>query len=183
MSAWPICRRTAESTFAWSPPVPRRIPPRIGRTGSLKDKGSRREVHYAEGEISLEEIIGTILAKGARNWPPVNPVRPDFWPDRLLGFPEVRLTSSGGSLRIPISPKSIYWVSSGDSGTIGAGSVRETARKWQRYPDPGGVDYGLAVTGIAGPDGGLLKKPVGTVSVRRLGSDGRLPALSVGTRS
>jgi nicotinamide-nucleotide amidase len=59
----------------------------------------------------------------------------------LLGVPKVDLNKFGA-----VSPKVAMWMAQG---------------VWRKF----GVDFGIGITGIAGPDGGTTEKPVGLVYV------------------
>lgn len=75
-------------------------------------------------------------------------------------FPEVRTPAPGA-------------VSCEVAQAMGLGALQRARHDLGRAP---GVDHALAITGIAGPDGGTEAKPVGTVWICCAGRDGSLDA-------
>ena len=59
----------------------------------------------------------------------------------------------------------------------GAVSKEVVHEMWTGLMRKTGADYGIAVTGIAGPKGGTSEKPVGTV-VYAIGKTGEMPEIS-----
>lgn len=129
---------------------------------------------YAEGDVSLEEIIGEMLLKKRLTL--------SLAESCTGGYISYRITRIGGSSAyfyggavtysndakvrfLGVNPKTLE--------TYGAVS-RETALEMSRgIRERTGASVGLSVTGIAGPSGGSPEKPVGTVWIGIALEDGQ----------
>lgn len=105
--------------------------------------------------VTAESCTGGLLAKRLTDQPGASAVfetglvtYADATKTRLLGVPTAVLAAHGA-----VSPETAVWMADG-------------ARLRQ------GGDLGLGITGIAGPDGGSLEKPVGLVYIALSAPDG-----------
>lgn len=121
---------------------------------------------YAEGDRQLEEVVGELLV--ARDW--MLAVAESCTGGLLAG----RITDTPGSSRY-FERGVVCYSNRSKEELLGVpqeliqqhGAVSEAvARAMSRgVAERSGVDAGLAVTGVAGPEGGSPEKPVGTVHV------------------
>ncbi|HEV2105990.1 MAG TPA: competence/damage-inducible protein A [Candidatus Eisenbacteria bacterium] len=123
-------------------------------------------VVYAEGGRGMEEVVGELLV--ARNWR-VAPAE-----SCTGGLLAKRLTDVPGSSRYLVAGYVTYANEAkvellgvkretlAAHGAVSAACAEEMARGARQKA---GVEAGVAITGIAGPEGGTTEKPVGTVFV------------------
>ena len=123
-------------------------------------------VIYAEGSTGMEEVVSQKLLE--REW------RIAAAESCTGGLLTKRLTDVPGSSRyvergfVTYSNQSklqLLGVSASDLETHGAVSAPIAEQMARGAREKAGVDVGVGVTGIAGPDGGTEKKPVGTVFI------------------
>ncbi len=121
---------------------------------------------YAEGERGMEEVVGEALL--ARGW------RVATAESCTAGLLAKRLTDVPGSSRyfdrgfITYSNDAkveLLGVPEPDLAAHGAVSAPVAEQMARGARHRAGVDVGVAITGVAGPDGGSDDKPVGTVFV------------------
>jgi nicotinamide-nucleotide amidase len=123
-------------------------------------------VVYAEDERTMEEAVGEALV--ARGW------RVATAESCTAGLLSKRLTDVPGSSRyfdrgfVTYSDEAkveLLGVSEGDLAAHGAVSAAVAEQMAHGARHRAGVELGIAITGVAGPDGGSDEKPVGTVFV------------------
>jgi nicotinamide-nucleotide amidase len=123
-------------------------------------------VLYAEGTTTMEEVVGSLLLE--RGW------RIATAESCTGGLVAKRLTDVPGSSRyverglVTYSNESkveLLGVSRDTLAAFGAVSDAVAGQMARGAAERAGVEVGVGVTGIAGPDGGTADKPVGTVFV------------------
>lgn len=119
---------------------------------------------YGTGEETLEEAVGQALRRKARTVAVAESCTGGLVGDRLTNVPGSSEYFLGGAVVYSnILKHRLLGVSSLILRTKGAVS-EECAKQMARgVRDLCGSDLGLAVTGIAGPEGGTREKPVGLV--------------------
>ena len=123
-------------------------------------------VVYAEGEHTMEEVVGEALL--ARSW------RMATAESCTAGLLAKRVTDVPGSSRyfdrgfVTYSNEAkveLLGVGEADLATHGAVSAPVAEQMARGARHRAGVELGVAITGVAGPEGGSAEKPVGTVFV------------------
>jgi nicotinamide-nucleotide amidase len=121
-------------------------------------------VVYAEGTLTMEEVVGDALAE--RGW------KVAAAESCTGGLLTKRLTDVAGSSRYVErafvvysneSKRELLGVRAEDLSAHGAVSAPVAEQMARGARERAGVDVGVSITGIAGPDGGTDDKPVGTV--------------------
>ncbi len=121
-------------------------------------------VLYAEGTTTMEEVVGALLLE--HGW------RIAIAESCTGGLLAKRLTDTPGSSRYVergfvtysnASKIELLGVRKEDVAAYGAVSRPVAEQMARGAAEHAGVDVGVAITGIAGPDGGTADKPVGTV--------------------
>jgi nicotinamide-nucleotide amidase len=125
-----------------------------------------RAVIYAEGNTSMEEVVGAALLE--RRW------RIAVAESCTGGLLAKRLTDTPGSSRYVdrgfvtysnASKIQSVGVSESDLEAHGAVSAPVSEQLARGAREKAGVEVGVGITGIAGPDGGTPDKPVGLVFI------------------
>jgi nicotinamide-nucleotide amidase len=125
-----------------------------------------RSVIYAEGSASMEEVVGAALLE--RRW------RIAVAESCTGGLLAKRLTDTPGSSRYVdrgfvtysnASKVQAVGVSEKDIEAHGAVSAPVAEQLARGARERAGVEVGVGITGIAGPDGGTPEKPVGLVFI------------------
>jgi len=128
---------------------------------------------YAEGERAMEDVVGEVLV--ARGW------RIATAESCTAGLLSKRLTDVPGSSRYfdrgfvaytNEAKAELLGVSEADLAAHGAVSAAVAGQMAHGARHRAGVDLGVAITGVAGPEGGSAEKPVGTVFVALSSSEG-----------
>ncbi len=119
---------------------------------------------YGEGDETLEEVVGGLLARAGQTVAVAESCTGGLLAERLTRVPG----SSGWFLGGVVS-----YANSAKAGLLGVpeamleahGAVSEPVAQAmaEGVRERLGTDFGVATTGIAGPDGGSEEKPVGTV--------------------
>ena len=139
---------------------------RVAEKAYAELRGAVAPVIYAEGPTSMEEVVGELLV--ARGW------RIAVAESCTGGLVSKRLTDMPGSSRYMergfvtysnAAKVQLLGVSEADLATHGAVSEAVASQMARGAAERAGVEVGVGVTGIAGPDGGTADKPVGTVFV------------------
>lgn len=125
-----------------------------------------KNVVYAEGASGMEEVVGAVLAE--RNW------RIAVAESCTGGLLAKRLTDVAGSSRyvergfVTYSNAAKLELLGVDPATLeaqGAVSAAVAEQMARGAREKAGVEVGVGITGIAGPDGGSEEKPVGLVFI------------------
>jgi nicotinamide-nucleotide amidase len=128
---------------------------------------------YAEGERAMEDVVGEALLE--RGW------RIATAESCTAGLLSKRLTDVPGSSRYfdrgfvtytNEAKAELLGVSEADLAAHGAVSAAVAGQMAYGARHRAGVDLGVAITGVAGPDGGSAEKPVGLVFVALSSSEG-----------
>lgn len=120
---------------------------------------------YGEGDqLRLEDVVGSLLAAGGCSIATAESCTGGLLAERLTRVPGSSGWFPGGVIAYSNAQKvALLGVTESDLATHGAVSevvaraLAEGARR--RF----GTDFGVGVTGVAGPTGGTPEKPVGTV--------------------
>lgn len=123
------------------------------------------DVVYGEGDqLRLEDVVGSLLAAGGCSIATAESCTGGLLAERLTRVPGSSGWFPGGVIAYSNAQKvDLLGVTESDLATHGAVSevvaraLAEGARR--RF----GTDFGVGVTGVAGPTGGTPEKPVGTV--------------------
>ncbi len=121
---------------------------------------------YTEGDDSLETVIGKLLIERNEKLAVAESCTAGLLSGQIVSNPNaskyfdrgVVTYSNESKIELLDVPKEIiekYGAVSTETAEIMATNIREKAK----------VDYGVSITGIAGPDGGTEEKPVGTVFI------------------
>ncbi len=121
---------------------------------------------YGEGEDTLESVIGRLLKERKQSLAVAESCTAGLLAGQITSVPGSSeyfergvVTYSNRSkmelLGVPEKTLVEFGAVSKETAEAMASGIRERA----------GVDYGIAVTGIAGPDGGTSDKPIGTVFI------------------
>ena len=121
---------------------------------------------YAEGEQGMEEVVGEALL--ARGW------RIATAESCTGGLLAKRLTDTPGASRYfergfvtysNAAKVALLGVSEADLAKHGAVSEPIAQQMARGARERAGVEFALSITGVAGPEGGTIQKPVGTVFI------------------
>jgi nicotinamide-nucleotide amidase len=127
----------------------------------------RREVGvciYAEGEEELEAVVVRLLRGGGKTVAVAESCTGGHLADRLTDVPGASECFLGGWVTYSNEAK-VRDLGVGEALLAEHGAVSEPVARAMAEGARlrSGADYGIAVTGIAGPGGGSEVKPVGTV--------------------
>jgi nicotinamide-nucleotide amidase len=110
------------------------------------------EMVYAEGEETMESVVARLLSQRGRSVTTAESCTGGLLAARLTAIP-----GSSAYFRLGVSRELLR-----SRGAVSDEVAAEMAKGARRTS---GSDIALAVTGIAGPDGGTAAKPVGTVHI------------------
>jgi len=122
---------------------------------------------YAEGEgATLEASVGALLAESERSIAIAESCTGGLVSERLTRVPGSSAYFLGGIVAYDNAIKtSLLGVEPETVESWGAVSQEVVAEMSAGVAARLGADYGVAISGIAGPDGGTAEKPVGTVFI------------------
>ncbi len=119
---------------------------------------------YGEGEMALEEVLSDQLRAGGQTLALAESCTGGLVAQLLTNLPGSSEIFNGGVVAYANAAKTdLLGVSSELLAEQGAVSEAVAAAMAQGARKRFGTDFGLASTGISGPDGGTPQKPVGTV--------------------
>lgn len=127
---------------------------------------------FAKGNQEMEEVVGRLLTQSGRTISVAESCTGGLIGHRLTNVAGSSRYFQGGVVSYSNQSKSdilnVHSKTIAKHGAVSAETVEEMARGIRERI---GADLGLAVTGIAGPEGGSREKPVGTVYVGLSSSD------------
>lgn len=124
------------------------------------------EFIYGEGEDTLESVVGKLLLKNQKTVATAESCTGGMLANRITdisgssGYFKNGVVSYSNESKITmleVSPQTLERF-----GAVSSQCAREMAQGIRRVSK---ADYGIAITGIAGPSGGTREKPVGTVHI------------------
>lgn len=125
-----------------------------------------RAVYAEESDVTLEEVVGALLSASAETVATAESCTAGLLSERLTRIPGSREYFAGGIVTYSDQLKIDLLDVASDLLELHGAVSEEVARAMA-----GGVrrrlncDYGIAITGIAGPGGGSEGRPVGTVHI------------------
>ncbi len=141
---------------------------------SKKLKELMGQAVFTEEEESLEAVVGRLLKESGKTVATAESCTGGFLGYRFTSVPGASDWYLGG---IVAYQNQVKMDSLGVDGSIieRDGAVSETVARAmaEGARERLGADYGLAVTGVAGPGGGTAEKPVGTVHLSLADGEGR----------
>jgi nicotinamide-nucleotide amidase len=123
------------------------------------------EAVYAEGEVSMEEKVGELLAASGKTVATAESCTGGLVGSRLTDVAGSSRYYIGGVVAYSNDVKQGIGVSPQTLLSFGAVSEETAAEMAIGIREQSGADIGVATTGIAGPGGGSDSKPVGTVAI------------------
>ena len=121
---------------------------------------------YAEGDITLEAALGRLLVEKGQNVAVAESCTAGLLAGKITEVPGSSAWFERGvvtySNRSKIELLGIPETVINEHGAVSAETAEAMADGIRKNAD---TDYGVAITGIAGPDGGTAEKPVGTVYI------------------
>jgi len=141
---------------------------------------------YAEGTTGMEEVVSEQLVERKLRIAVGESCTGGLLAKRLTDVPGSSRYMERGFVTYSNDAKvQLLGVSAADLKSQGAVSTRIAEQMARGAREKAGVDVGLGVTGIAGPDGGSDAKPVGTVFIGVSSSQGDAVRMHrfMGTRS
>jgi nicotinamide-nucleotide amidase len=126
---------------------------------------------YTVGLESLEEVVAAELVRRGRRLVVAESCTGGLLAKRLTDLPGssryllagwVAYVNRAKELFLAVPPSLLA-----DHGAVSEQAVRAMAEGGLRFPD---ADYAVAITGVAGPSGGTVEKPVGTVWIAVAGA-------------
>jgi len=128
---------------------------------------------YAETRVGLESVVGNLLRRKGRTLATAESC--------TAGMLSARITSVSGSSKYFVGGVTAYrdrlkvaelMVSQSDLERHGAVSATVARQMASGVRKRFHADYGVSITGIAGPEGGSVRKPVGLVFIAVAGPSG-----------
>jgi nicotinamide-nucleotide amidase len=128
--------------------------------------GHLEEEFFAEGEETLEAVVGRLLIENSRSISIAESCTGGLITSLLVEVPEISSVLDRGVITYSNEAKTAL-LGVPEEVIMAHGAVsRVVARAMASgVRDSSGTEIGLAVTGIAGPGGGTPEKPVGTVFI------------------
>ncbi len=125
---------------------------------------------FARGEVSLEEVVGDLLRERGQSLATAESCTGGLLAERLTRVPGSSEFFPGGVVSYSNRLKqALLGVEARDLDTYGAVSEPVAKAMATGAKRRLGADYGIGITGIAGPGGGSADKPVGTVHLALAG--------------
>jgi len=138
----------------------------VSRRAYEELRASIGPVVYAEGERGLEEVVGEVLLEHGWRLAAAESCTGGLLAKRLTDTPgSSRYFERGYVTYSNDSKVALLGVRIEDLAAHGAVSAPVAEQMASGARERAGVEVGVAITGIAGPDGGSAEKPVGTVFV------------------
>ena len=123
-------------------------------------------VLYAEGAMTMEDVVAARLLERGLKIAVAESCTGGLLAKRLTDTPgSSRYFERGYVTYSNASKVGLLGVTAEDLATHGAVSEAVALQMARGAAERAGVDFGVGITGIAGPDGGTTDKPVGTVFV------------------
>lgn len=121
---------------------------------------------YGEGETTLEDVLGSMLVERGLTIATAESCTGGMVAGRLINFPGISASLLEGAVTYSNEAKirrlGVKEDTLNNFGAVSEETAREMAEGIARTS---GADIGIATTGIAGPGGGTLEKPVGLVYI------------------
>jgi nicotinamide-nucleotide amidase len=128
---------------------------------------------YAEGERAMEDVVGEALVKRGWHIATAESCTAGLLSKRLTDVPGSSRYFDRGFVAYTNEAKAeLLGVSEADLAAHGAVSAPVAEQMAHGARHRAGVELGVAITGVAGPEGGSAEKPVGTAFVALSSSEG-----------
>lgn len=121
---------------------------------------------YGEGEETLEAVVGRLMSSAKKTLAVAESCTGGLLANRITNIPGASKYFKNGIVTYSNEAKmGILGVSADTLKKHGAVSSQCAIEMAQAVRRVSRSDYGISITGIAGPDGGSASKPVGTVHI------------------
>ncbi|MFL0270212.1 competence/damage-inducible protein A [Candidatus Clostridium radicumherbarum] len=121
---------------------------------------------YAEGEISLSEVVGEMLVRNNLTIGTAESCTGGLLSGTLINYPGISSVFLEGAVTYSNEAKiKRLGVKAETLESFGAVSEETAAEMAEGIARTAGTDIGISVTGVAGPGGGTLEKPVGLIYI------------------
>jgi len=121
---------------------------------------------YAEGETSLDEVVGEMLVRNNLTIGVAESCTGGLLSGALINYPGISSVFLEGAVTYSNEAKmKRLGVKEETLERFGAVSEETAMEMAEGIARAAGTDIGISVTGIAGPGGGTLEKPVGLVYI------------------
>jgi nicotinamide-nucleotide amidase len=129
-----------------------------------KMKALMRDYSYAEEDIKLEEVLGKLMLEKGKKFALAESCSGGYAGHLITSIPGSSRYFEGSTVTYSYQMKeAILGVRRETLESVGAVSEQCVKEMLEGLLRVSVADYGVAISGIAGPDGGTPEKPVGTV--------------------